>query len=798
MHKRHITLGVVLSAAIALASCHGGSINNALPAAGGSSAQSSGGSAAAQSSSVSIAAQNAALSATQSVGSTGYTPFVGPANLSNFEWGRGMLRQASYIGPVAGDAGMVMHVVPQMQNGPGLIQFARSVNQPGSAQFRHFIGPKEIGQRFGASTATIKKIATYFSQYGIQTGGWPQNLVLNVKGTMSQFARAFGTKFAWYQTNATGHVCGPKGGSCTIKFLGPTLQPHTAIPLPITAVQGMNRISLLGRDAVLGGTCTECNGFGLTAGQMRNAFDFAEAYNANNENGSGITANGTGVTTGIIGTGPICTGVGAGACGAVSGISTDIGAYYLYANNSPSNIAPVNIMPVVAQAANTANNNTGTGPYDPLGGSNLSTPPTPTTTKTCTLSTDPNYYSCNPEDAEAQLDIQQEATLAPGATVDFYLAYERTCYDSSTGGFSSPAPVPTGTTCPTGYAVYDFEGISLSDDEIQQAIADNVVDTIAMSYGEGEDAACYGDGYLGPSGGSATAPTCTQPTTGVGPLEFAAVSAEGIASFASTGDSANSQCQNGSTGAAIAGYCVSYPATDPSVVAVGGVDAAMNESGTLLDQLSVWGTETEHGATEGAAGGASLYFPESTVAFQNPVGSTIPCYVGQNNVSCPYSTRMTPDISLMADTSTGVLVSVNAADGRGEGLGSSSAAWIGGAFGGTSVSAQQTAAQWADVLSFCKQQAGCATASGPHPWRLGNPNVYYYSIVNAAATPPSGGGAWGSHGAIYNVQYGADTITSETACCYAGPGYSPATGLGVAFTYHLALGVMHVLGITGY
>jgi hypothetical protein len=711
-----------------------------------------------------------------------------------------MLKEASYVGPASGDAGMVMHVVPQLQDGPGLIDFARAVNEPRSGRFRHFITAKEIGRQYGASAATIKKIAVYFKQYGIRTGGWPQNLLLNVKGTMKQFSRAFGTTFGWYQIRVNGHACGAKGGSCTVRFLGPTGTPHFATVLPVSAVQGLMRISLRGRDAVLGtgGTCTECNGFGLTAGQLRNAFDFSEAYNPNNENGSGITANGSGVTTGIIGTGPICTGTAPGVCGAVSGISTDIGAYYLYANDSPSNIASVNIMPVIDQAASTQNNNTGTSPYDPVGGSNLSTPPTPTTTKTCTLSTDPNYYSCNPEDAEAQLDIQQQSTLAPGATVDFYLAYERTCYDSSTGGFATPSPQPTGTSCPTSYSVYDFEGIGLSDDEIQEAIADNVVDSIAMSYGEGEDAACYGDGYLGASGGSATAPTCANPTTGVGPLEFAALSAEGIASFASTGDSANSQCQNGSTGASIAGYCVSYPATDPSVVAVGGVNAAMNEAGQLLDQLTVWGTETEHGATAGGAGGASLYFPESTVPFQNPVGSTIPCYVGQNNLSCPYSKRTTPDVSLMGDTSTGVLVSVNAADGRGEGLGSSTAAWIGGAFGGTSVSAQQTAAQWADVLSYCKQLQACATASGPHPWRLGNPNTYYYSIVNDASTPPSGGGAWGNNGAIYNVQYGADTITSQTACCYAGPGYNPATGLGVPFTYHLARGVMHVLGVAGY
>lgn len=772
MNKWRLTFVALLACAIGLAACRGGGGGGGvgtLPASHGGT-----------------------------TGSAGYTPYTGPATLANFEWGHGMLSAATYVGPVSGDMGMVMHVVPTLQNGPGLIEYAREVNNPQSGDFRRFITPQQIGQQYGASAATIEEVAAYFKQYGITTGGWPQNLVLNVKGTMSQFGRAFGTTFAWYQVNVVGHVCGT-ASSCTIQFLGPTVQPHTSTVVPMTAVLGMLQISLMGRDAQLGagGTCTECNGFGYTAGQLRNAFDFTEAYNPNNENGSGITANGAGVTTGIIGTGPICTGVSPGVCGAEGGITTDLGAYYLYANNSPSNLATVNIMPVSDQAASAQNNETGTSPYDPLGGGNLSTPPTPTTTKTCTIATDPNYYSCNPEDAEGQLDIEQEASLAPGATVDFYLAYERTCYDSSTGGYASPSPEPTGTTCPTSYKVYDFEGISIADDEIQQAIADNVVDTVAMSYGEGEDAACYA-GYLGTSGGTATAPTCADPTSGLGPLEFAALSSEGIAVFASTGDSANDTCQNGSNGDSIAGYCVSYPATDPSVVAVGGVDAGLNEAGQLLDQITVWGTETEHGATEGGAGGASLYFSQSTVPWQNPVGTTIPCYVGQNNLSCPYSTRIAPDVSLMADTSTGVLTTVNAADGSQEGLGGSAAEWIGGAFGGTSVSAQEMAAQWADVLSYCKQVAQCDTASGAHAWRLGNPNVYYYGIVGDAPTPPSGGGAWGYDGAIYDVEYGANTITSQTACCYAGPGYSPATGLGVPYTYHLIEGVMHVLGINGY
>jgi subtilase family serine protease len=49
-------------------------------------------------------------------------------------------------------------------------------------------------------------------------------------------------------------------------------------------------------------------------------------------------------------------------------------------------------------------------------------------------------------------------------------------------------------------------------------------------------------------------------------------------------------------------------------------------------------------------------------------------------------------------------------------------------FGGTSVAAPESAAMWALVLQACNQTATCRTASGTHPYRLGNPNAFFYRI----------------------------------------------------------------------
>ena len=54
-----------------------------------------------------------------------------------------------------------------------------------------------------------------------------------------------------------------------------------------------------------------------------------------------------------------------------------------------------------------------------------------------------NYRTCNPEDGEAQLDTQQVAGLAPGATVHFYLAY-------NDGECNQPGPnAPNHGICPS-------------------------------------------------------------------------------------------------------------------------------------------------------------------------------------------------------------------------------------------------------------------------------------------------------------------------------------------------------------
>jgi hypothetical protein len=98
---------------------------------------------------------------------------------------------------------------------------------------------------------------------------------------------------------------------------------------------------------------------------------------------------------------------------------------------------------------------------------------------------------------------------------------------------------------------------------------------------------------------------------------------------------------------------------------------------------------------------------------------------------------------------------------------------------------------WALVLQACKQTASCATASGPVPYRLGNPNAYFYKIYANASTYAT---------TFYDVMYGSNNtycVPYATPCpsptdpgYTAGQGYDLVTGIGVPYARALIKAVV--------
>jgi subtilase family serine protease len=657
----------------------------------------------------------------------GPSQYTGPAALT-YSWNEAVVKKAQYVGPLTGDGNLTVHVGLRMRNERALLQYAQDASNPKSPSYRHFLSPQDIGSRFGASADDVKAISKYFHANGASFTTWPQHLTGIVHGKRSAMEKAFGVTFGIYKMHGVPFV-GPSGGS-----------PHFAQAIPVaSAMLAANYTPAKTYNIRLG----DGNFVGYSPQQIARGFDYSGAW------GAGLT--GTGITIGIIGTGPIDLGNNT-AQAVQPNNGGDVGKYQkTYGEISqfglPATGSSIAIVAASPQPASAANNNTGTAPFDDTSG--LATPP-PVTGPTCMIYGVESIFptpNCNPEDGEAQLDTESIAGLAPNAAVNFYLAFNnRDCLDN-------PGECPPGSI--------GIQGLYLTDDEIQQAIADNASDVLSLSYGMGENTAEGPNGYYDATG------------AGIGPDEFAALATEGIATFVSSGDNGNVACIDPSTGNPLSSPCVSYPAADPSVVGVGGVNIPLDEAGKLTGEIAVWGSAVWQGGNGtwgnniGSGGGVSQFFPQP--AYQQGVMTA-----SNSNPASPQLNghRGIPDIAMDADPYSGPSILMNGNFGGGY-----------GASGGTSAAAPEAAAMWALVLQACKASASCATGTSTHPYRLGNPDFIFYQIYN-------GQNAMAYSQVIYDVLYGNNQANSPqgppiTGCCTAGTGYDLVTGVGSPFAGHL-------------
>jgi len=196
----------------------------------------------------------------------------------------------------------------------------------------------------------------------------------------------------------------------------------------------------------------------------------------------------------------------------------------------------------------------------------------------------------------------------------------------------------------------------------------------------------------------------------------------GVAFFASAGDSAST---------------VSYPASSPYVVSVGGTSLTLNPDNTIASETA-W-----------SSGGGGVDTQESQPAYQSNYGLSL-------------GGRGTPDVSYNADPITGFSVYDTLAGGFIE---------LGGTSGG--------APQWAGLTAIVDQDRLAIGAN--------------YLSSNTAS-----GAYTDIHSLLYSAgaQTALSDITSGSNGYYAGPGYDLATGLGSPIANYLvpylAYGITHV------
>jgi kumamolisin len=103
-------------------------------------------------------------------------------------------------GAAAGSQTIALTVVLNRDDPAGFQRYLRSVYDPGSAQFHHFLTPEEITARFGPSRADYAEVRAYFESAGFSIVRGSQNrLTLTVGGTRAMAERALATRVREYQ-----------------------------------------------------------------------------------------------------------------------------------------------------------------------------------------------------------------------------------------------------------------------------------------------------------------------------------------------------------------------------------------------------------------------------------------------------------------------------------------------------------------------------------------------------------------------------------------------------------------------
>jgi len=626
------------------------------------------------------------------------------------------LHGATYLGPAHLQA-VNVNVAMQMRDEIGLQRYAALVSNPHSLYYRRFLTPEQVGDFFGAPAAEYARTLQYFGQHGLAVRGWAQREMIRVYGPQQLVEQAFGTHFGWYRKNG-------------VTFYAPTTVPRFSTALAVRGMGGMVTYRHFRRHIDIGTAFQQFqnfgNGFyvGMSPFQLAAAFDYTGAYNIN-----GTCCKGDGITIGIVGTGPIS--------------AFDVPAYratYSSIAGANGSVNQINVTAVMACCYSTG----------------LAAPPPVTAPCGGPLP------GCNPEDVEAQLDTEQTSSLAPNATVNFYLAYNpNECY--------APGACAPGAGSPQ-------LGIGETDDELQQIANDNVADVVSGSYGIGEL------DYASPGNPILTCPSGPTGCTGADPAIFATLAAQGIAVFFSSGDTGASGCQRDGNPSTAEVLCVSYPSGDLNVVSVGGTTSPIGSDGRFTGILSVWGVQTQ---TFGAGGGGfGAYIKRPAYQPAGPICAT--------NAQCDSTHRLQPDLSANADLVTGAAVVINCGSAP-PGCGGLGGAEI-GPVGGTSESAPDVAAMWALVLEACKQTPSCSTNSwtgpgGTHPYRLGNPLPLLYGLSSAQKAS-----------SFFDVTYGENAVPPLTSFDYsvldpgfvAKAGWDAASGLGAPFARNLIRAVVGI------
>lgn len=113
-----------------------------------------------------------------------------------------VVARAQYLGPHATTSRMDVLVSLKLRNAPQLDAFLRNVQNPGSAQYHHFLTPQQFAAQYGPSPQQVQQVEAYLRAQGLQVTSVASNrLLIRATGTGAVLQRAFNTRINDYSHN---------------------------------------------------------------------------------------------------------------------------------------------------------------------------------------------------------------------------------------------------------------------------------------------------------------------------------------------------------------------------------------------------------------------------------------------------------------------------------------------------------------------------------------------------------------------------------------------------------------------
>ena len=109
--------------------------------------------------------------------------------------------KATVTGPKAASDVLHISVGVPYRDEAGMRAFVDSVSDPHSPNYRHFLTPEQVGQRFGISQADLKKVSDYLTSHGMKIRLVAKNrLSILADATVAQAQAAFNTTIQEYHS----------------------------------------------------------------------------------------------------------------------------------------------------------------------------------------------------------------------------------------------------------------------------------------------------------------------------------------------------------------------------------------------------------------------------------------------------------------------------------------------------------------------------------------------------------------------------------------------------------------------